>query len=263
MANQIASTQRRRLMQSAPAALLLGTPTLGLLGAPALSLLSACATPAALSSNPPSIPAPAALAPPRVRVGDRWRYLETNRYNGIPTGELTAELMTARPIFRIKLSHSSGKVRSDEVYTDDWRLLEEPNYDAPIAFAQPIPMLNTPLMLGAHEQIRTRYRAVPYEREYFWSMYTDAQAWERIKVPAGEFDCLRISRRIWFSHHDLFRTASERYDTVWYAPQINRWAQREWTGRYITPGGRRGTPTREDWVNWQLLDYIPAPISQS
>ena len=255
MAQKLASIQRRQWLQAAPVSLISGIPALGLLGA--------CAGPRAATTSIAAAPAPAAIAPPRVRVGDRWRYQETNLYNGLATGELMAELMTARPLFRIKLTHSTGKPRDDEVYGDDWRVLEEPNYDATIAFAQPIPMLNGPLLLGSHEQVRTRYRAVPYEREYFWSMYSDAGAWERVRVPAGEFDCLRIDRRIWFAHHDTFRTSSERYDTLWYAPQINRWAQREWTGRYLVPGGRRSTPAREDWVRWQLLDYIPAPISQS
>jgi hypothetical protein len=240
MVNQVISLRRRGLIQAAPAALI------GF-GVPVLTVLAT----------------EAALAPPRLRVGDRWRYREINQYNGIANGEVMAELVSVTPMLRVKRVHSSGQPKTDEVYVDAWRVVEEPSYDVPISFAQGMPLLPTPLAVGTAEHSQTYYRVAPYEREYFWSVQTKAQAWERLRVPAGDFDCLRIERLIRFSHHDTFRYSSERWDTLWYSPQVNRWVQREWSGYYIMAGGRRGGRAREDWVRWQLLDYIPAPVSQS
>jgi hypothetical protein len=71
---------------------------------------------------------------------------------------------------------------------------------------------------------------------------------------------LRIVRLINFEHPDVFRYSPERTDIAWYAPQVGRWVKREWTGDYMSggPTSLRGR-TREDWVNWQLTAYQPAP----
>lgn len=205
---------------------------------------------------------PVTAAPePRVRNRDRWRYAVTNLYNRESIGELTAEVVEIAPVIRVKLTHSTGQSLPDEIYSRPWKVAQETHYDVPIVFAQPLPILPARLEPGAFERIRTTYHPLTLERPLNWQLYVDARGWERIRVPAGQFDCLRVERRIWFTHFDVFRYSSERYETLWYAPTVNRWVQREWSGTFFTPGGRRGGRQREDWVRWQLLDHIPAPIS--
>ena len=76
-------------------------------------------------------------------------------------------------------------------------------------------------------------------------------------MPAGEFDALRVERRIYFTHVDLRRSQSVRTEYLWYAPAVNRWVRREWTGQYIGWPVRRGV-AREDWVVHLLAEYAPA-----
>ena len=57
---------------------------------------------------------------------------------------------------------------------------------------------------------------------HYWSVRVDARDWERIQVPAGVFEVLRVTRRIAFRHADLHRVESVRNETLWYAPKVNR-----------------------------------------
>lgn len=77
-------------------------------------------------------------------------------------------------------------------------------------------------------------------------------------MPAGQFDALRIDRRIWFTHADTRRSQSMRTEQLWYAPAVHRWVRREWTGQYLGWPIRRGGPAREDWIVHELQAYSPA-----
>lgn len=262
---------RRDWLKAGSAGLLLaGTAGIG-------AVVSGCATPAGSGSGtstaaaggrtaaaaPVSAPdAPAAAAAPIIRVRERWVYDEINCYNGELNGRLKVEVTEANPNYRVRLQlDTRPQSLCEEIYHANWAVLRECHFDAPIQFDEPVPTLTRVLAPGAQERLVTYYRTDQSERRYRWQMAVDALGWERLAVPAGEFDCLRIVRRIWFTHFDFFRLNSERIDTLWYAPRVNRWVQREWTGQYTIPGGRRGTRGREDWVRWQLREHIAAPVS--
>jgi hypothetical protein len=226
----------------------------------ALSPLAACTTPA-LIPTPDFVAGPAQpIALPKVRVGDRWRYEEINLYNSLVLGELTAQVAEASPLVRVQLTRSTGVPEADEIYSDPWRVVQEPSYGALQIFDAPVPLLPSRLVAGASDRLITDFRILDHSQRYFWKSYLDAVGWERIWVPAGEFDCLRVERRIWFTSPDQFRYFSERYDRIWYAPQINRWVQRDWSGSYLWAGRTRNR-LREDSIRWRLLDYVPAPMA--
>jgi hypothetical protein len=105
--------------------------------------------------------------------------------------------------------------------------------------------------------MQTAYRVQGIDRDFYWSDWLDAVGWQRVRTPAGEFDALRVERRIAFAHSDPFRDRPTREETLWYAPAVNRWVLREWTGRYW---GRSHPPPllREDWVGLRLVGYSPA-----
>lgn len=194
-------------------------------------------------------------------TGDRWRYRETNGYNGQPITEVQYELREVSPRLRLAVTADNGKLRADEIYASPWLVLQDPTYDYPQQFTDPLPVAPANLSPGYSELTSTTYRIVGADRLYPWQQRLQVDGWQRIKVPAGEFDCLRISRRVAFQHFDyLARLRAERWDTVWYAPRAKRWVRREWSGRYRMPG-RQAFPSREDWVISELLVYLPSPIS--
>ena len=189
--------------------LLLRRSLLGALGALGAAGLSACAT------STPTLPGDVKTAPaPCVRVRDRWRYVGINRYNQLPIGELMTEVLEISPVLRVSNQYSDGRPAADDLYSSAWNVVQQTHYDLTEQFAQPVPILPSRLEPGASERLKTTYRALNTERQLFWSVYVDARNWEKIRVPAGEFDCLRIERRMWFSHSDVFRLGSERVETL-------------------------------------------------
>jgi hypothetical protein len=213
--------------------------------------LAGCAT-----DGSGTAPAPATPPPPRVRTGDRWVYESVNAYNRQRTGVSTMRVATVAPQLRIEVVAENGARLPDEVYADPWRAVSEPFYDVPQVFRDPVPFLPPKLEPGSHK-MRTTYRVEGMDVDLYWSDQARAVGWQRVRVPAGEFDALRIEREIAFVHSNGFRKASRRSETLWYAPAVNRWVKREWNGVYFWAVEAR-PPLREDWVIVNLLEYAPA-----
>lgn len=236
-----------------------------LAGAGALSAvaLAGCAAPAAESSPRPPAPAP------RLRVGDRWLYEKVNLYNRMRLGRTSAQVVETAPLLRIALAGVDTPAGTEEIFSEPWRVIQEPGYDLVQVFETPQPLMPSRLEAGARERYAGRYRVpsqaqVPEgaDREpdwwFYWSVAVDALRWEDLDVPAGRFETLRILRRISFVHSDPFRMRSRREETLWYAPAVNRWVQREWTGYYQRAGSWPFMAMREDWTVSRLLEYSPA-----
>jgi hypothetical protein len=208
---------------------------------------------------PASVPAPDSPVPaPRVRVGDRWRYGVVDLYRNELIDELTMQLVTTAPQLRLSVIAGDGKPRTDEVYSGAWTAIQDPFYDLPAIFRTPNPVLPSPLEQGARSRLTNVWKPPGESGWLFWSEWIDALQWERVRVPAGEFTALRVLRRIAYDHPDVFRLSNERLETLWYAPQVNRWVKREWTGSYRWSGMRMQATLRDDWVEHRLLEYLPA-----
>lgn len=247
------NTKRRHLLRAG---------ALATIGAP---LLGACAATGGPNRAPVAAPK-GFVAAPAVRNGESWRYALVNRYNGQTTNTVTASVVTVEPELRVELVDQQGKTLSDEIYDKAWQVRQEPLYNETLVFDQPMPLLPSQLAVGKREQLHGSYRLAGSQMPHPWHVSIRAVGWERVEVPAGTFDTLRIERHIFFEHHDLFRTRSRRVDTLWYAPTVNRWVMREWTGYYREDPAPFGLASgwleeREDAVRWILLEHRVAPVS--
>jgi hypothetical protein len=210
------------------------------------------------------------LPPPRVQVGDRWVYREINRYNGLPLADVEVTVTAVAPLTcnvrRKRSDTTAGEIaRPDAVlverYAQPWMVDLEPTYDMTIDFAEPMPIVPPSARIGETQTSRTRYTVSGYYGSYGWMQRLTVAGTGRIATPAGNFDCIEVERRVWFDYPDVFRFNSSRIDRVWYAPQVNRWVRREWTGEYLHENSLDefgGIRRREDWVSWELLSYTPA-----
>ena len=229
-----------------------------ILAAPAALLSGGCASRAVKTADAP------ALEPPRPRAGDRWIYRLVNRYNGAPVGELQMALTGLAPLVvavrrddEFASSIRSPGVELEARYPSPWSVTVEPSYDLVLNFAAPVPMLPSVLRVGERSRAHTHYTVRGYSGKYDWQQSLRALREEVVTVPAGKFRTLVVHREIWFDYPDHFRYRSSRDDTVWYAPEVNGWVRREWTGRYRTDSVLRGWYF-EDWVRWELTAYRPA-----
>lgn len=213
--------------------------------------LSGCANPARIPA--PVVPPP----PPMVRVGDRWRYARINRYNGQPLPDLRMRVTAVEPLIRVEVSDGDGREFPAETYTGAWNVVQETVWEQAQVFDPPCPLLPQRLAPGEAGHWRGTYQVAGDSWRYAWSVRIDAHDWERIEVPAGVFEALRITRRIAFVHPSFLRAASSRMETLWYAPAVRRWVRRETDGEYVIPG-RPPMRGREDRVGWVLVAYDPA-----
>ncbi len=189
-----------------------------------------------------------------------------NRYNDEPIGQVLAELVQTSPELVVQLTDAAGSVRGNEVYSRAWDVLQEPTYGESLRFRQPVPLLPDELAVGVRRDTVTTYDLPGSSFTRRWQASLEAVGWERIQVPAGQFDCLRIERSIAWDHYGQSRFAARRIETLWYAPLVNRWVLREWTGFYQdeTTADTRWLmrpDEREDSVRWALTEHIPAPIA--
>jgi hypothetical protein len=233
--------------------------TSGLLALPAAASLGALG---AGCAAPPALPAPEGAEPlpvPRLRVGDRWRYLLINRYNRSRIGEASVEVLAIGAEIRLRIDLGDGRPPFEERYADAWSVVVEGTFDSLISFETPLPLVPPGARAGMSLRSGTRYRSDRSNDVLSWNQQLSATRWEQVQVPAGSFVALRIERRVWFKHPDVFRYDSERSDTLWYAPQVGRWVMREWTGDFMSGGPMaRAERAREDWVIWQLAAWDPA-----
>lgn len=220
-------------------------------------LMAAAALPAACASPLPSLAPPATPPPPpRVTIGDRWHYETIDLYRGARVGELSAEVIrgAAAPLV-VALTDQRGAPLGQSVWSRPWDVIVELAYDVPQTFEKPMPLLPDLLVPGARRSDATYYSVPNSSSRLYWRQSLRATGWERIEVPAGGFDALRVERYINFAHWDSWRELPWRIDTLWYAPLVERWVQREWTGRYRWPGGRQLVEADEDRIRWRLLDW--------
>ena len=219
------------------------------------AVLTAGAAGLAGCANPARLPAPPAPPPlPSVRVGERWRYAKVNLYNGQTLAEQTMRVAAVEPLVRVEVVDGDGATLPPELHAGPWNLVQENVWDRVQVFSRPCPLLPRRLEPGATEDWRGTYQVPGDSWHHAWSVRIDAIAWERVEVPAGAFEALRILRRIAFDHQDLHRTRSRRVETLWYAPAVNRWVRRDIDGDYarrVVPPMRIG----EDRVSWALIEH--------
>ena len=98
--------------------------------------------------------------------------------------------------------------------------------------------------------------------------------WERVKVPAGEFDTIKIVRGVFVDYWELsVRGSSQITETEWYAPAVKQSVRREASSKYwswlgandndsgfVRVRGKDGGGPQwllDDWLVYELVSYTP------
>ncbi len=216
---------------------------------------------------------PATVAAPEIRVGDSWTYRVRDGYTGIERGDQSYRVTDANTD-RIGVAVSGGG-RLDEtyIYNREWNWLRRPatnlqSFDYSPAYQA----FAFPLAPGKTWHARLIATDPVDGRRFPVSIDGTVLGWERVKVPAGEFNALKIKRAVYIDYWELtVRGRSEILEYEWYAPAVRQIVRREDSSQYLSYlyGGRRypgyvyaskgdnGGPrfVRDDWLVYELVSY--------
>ncbi len=224
------------------------------------SLLGLLALPAACTIEPLAplrrqvLAAPAGI--PVVRpaaLGQRWTYQKRNPYNSNLLATEEEEVVSVSP--RIVLRRRNGEqTLPDEVHSLWGQQLRDTAWDMVQNYETALPLWPADLRVGAAQNWDAHYTLDNNSFRFAISAQSRVMAWEKLVLPAGEFNTLRIEKFIRIQHADFSRLETIRRDTIWLAPEIGRWVARETSGEY-RGSGRRGSMMREDSFRWELTAW--------
>ncbi len=222
-----------------------------LLALPLACLVPACSSTSGLLSGthadtPATAPAIRAAA-----VGQQWVYQVRSLYNGRIVDEVTETVAATSPSVRItRVSRAAGPL-ADEVHASWGQVVQDPHWNYPVTFTTPLPAWPVVFEPGQSTTIDDRYQMLAEPNfSARWSQTMTARDWESVSVPAGTFTAERYDNRINFTNDDPAAVASERLESLWFVPQIGRWALRRSHGTAYYPG--RGSDIHEDYFQWEL-----------
>ena len=228
-------------------------------------LLASCATPPTYTPKD----APASLSAPQVKMSDYWEYAVRDGYTGIPRGIYRYQVVRSDASgVTVQVIHE-GLLMDTLVYGPGWNGREMPlpntqrfRYE-PVFDAYPYP-------LEPGKTWRTVVRAtdVVTGMSYNTHIYGKVIGWERVSVPAGEFDALKIQREVFAGNSDAVRSQEEIREIEWYVPTVRRSVRSQASSQHFDNsrgggdgGGEYPLRVRGDFLIAELTAFSPASRS--
>jgi hypothetical protein len=196
-----------------------------------LLFLAGCATP--LPQTPPS-GIPASVAAPQVRVGDNWTYQLYDGYTRISKGTYRYTVTAIEPQRIIVDVTHDGAPAGTQIFTRDWNWLEKPMTNLQnFRYSPPYPALPFPLEAGKTWRAYVNATDPVTNRTNRVRIDGDVLGWERVKVPAGEFDALKVRRLVYAGNYNYDREEEDITEVDWYAPRLGQIVKHVSSSSYI------------------------------
>jgi len=207
--------------------------------------------------------APAYAAPAE---GDTYVYAEVNEFNNEVIGRFRERVERVAPD-RVTVSiepdgAAAGPART-EVLTKDGNWLQHPvvsrDQRLEYHFAAPYPAYAFPLepgktwsgRVGAKVSGDTGARSVRVDGKVLGN--------ERIRVPAGEFDTVKIRRIVYAGDADGTHTETTITEYEWYAPALSRAVRTTRESGYLAiSASSGGQAQRGEMMRYELIEARPA-----
>jgi hypothetical protein len=202
-------------------------------------------------------------APPVPRMGESWAYRVSSGYSKETFGEEQHRVVeTAADRVVVE---ATGFRPGRWTITPDLQWLTHPLADDRVeTFSPAYPALVFPLAAGQKWDLKvngqengpeagTRRNVTPFDR---LTVQGWVLGWDRIKVPAGEFDVIKIRRVTWGGNFTYDYGQTEMREDLWYAPSLGRVVRHDsrWRQLILYTRLRDGPLYREgDWLVRELL----------
>ena len=177
----------------------------------------------------------AEVAAPQFKAGNSWRYSVADGFTKIPRGTVEYRV-SAVAADAVTVAVSTGDMQeSTELYTADGNWLRRPATNMQVFNYSPAyRAFDFPLAAGKTWKSRAIATDPADGRSFPVIIEGKVLGWEKIKVPAGEFDTLKVRRHVFVDYWlQGERGQSVIRETDWYAPALNQVARRETTSQYL------------------------------
>ena len=196
-------------------------------------------------------------------AGDAWVYRMVNAYSKEPMGNVRYEVVQAAPdrvVLQVTPDRAAAGAQRTEIHTPQGNWLRGPleSHGVPVeyVFATAYPAYVFPLEPGKRwsERVGATVAAPAGAR----SVRVDGQVLgtERIRVPAGEFDTVKVRRLVYAGDSDFRNTETNITEIDWYAPALGRPVRTERRSRWVDTGN---CPEMSDCTargDWSVLELV-------
>lgn len=223
-------------------------------------LLSSSASAAALVAAT-MVPAAFAVTPPA--MGDAYVYRLVNGYNTETRGQLRYEVASVgsdRVTVSVTPDNPAAGAERTEIYTKEGNWLRYPleSHGMPVEyhFAAAYPAYVFPLDPGKSWSVRVNATVQGDRRSRSVRVDGRVLGTERVRVPAGEFDTVKIRRMVYPGDADGFRTETHIVEFDWYAPALGRVVRTERRSQWMDMSQctRTGCGFNGDWSVFELVE---------
>jgi hypothetical protein len=205
----------------------------------------------------------AAVTAPQIKVGDFWEYAVRDGYTGIPQGIYRYDVSQIDGDRVIVTLTNNGAVLDTLIYDKGWNGRELPL--TPLHRFRFDPSSESflyPLEPGKSWNRVVSSTDVGTGRHFRTHVHAKVIGWERISVPAGQFDALKVQREVFAGNMEGSRTQEEIRETDWYVPSVRRSVMTQRTSQHFDTsrgggdgGGEYPLRIRGDWLIGELVAY--------
>ncbi len=173
-------------------------------------------------------------------AGDTYVYRLSNGFNNEARGQISyrvEKIDAGRIVVAVSANTLPAEMAHTEIYTSDGNSVRRPliNHDRPVEyeFAPVYPAYEFPLEAGKSWSLRVNATNPATGRRNSVRVDANVLGAERIRVPAGEFDTIKIRRIVYAGDWDGFRRETNIMEIDWYAPALGRAVRTETKSEYL------------------------------
>lgn len=191
-----------------------------------------------------------------IKVGDSWTFDEMNAYNKKLLNTYRIEVTGVSDSgIATHVTDNAGTVTSER-FGHNWDPIstgwpETRTYEFSPAYTE-FPARLDP---GVKWQGRTVARDPRTGREMKMKYYGTVTGNERIRVPAGEFDTIKLSIETVLDDADFWRHRTHVIDYEWYSPKLGHVVRRETHSSFFENTGMHPVEHSGDWTIFELTAY--------
>jgi len=215
------------------------------------------------------------VAAPQPATGTFWRYSVSDGFTRIPRGTVEYRVSSVSADAVTMNVRVEGQ-ETTELYTRDGNWLRRPATNLQVFDYSPAyRAFDFPLAAGKTWRSKATATDPADGRSFPVVVEGKVLGWEKVRVPAGEFDTLKVRRHVFLDYFEQgVRGQSVILETDWYAPSMNQVVRRETTSQYLRlaslerhygfvrvddPSDGDGDPLpryeQDDWLVYELIAH--------